>query len=280
MPVVVSAVVAADGHAFELRRFAPEGAASARLLWLPALGVPAAKYDALAAALAARGIEVVLFEWRGLASSDRRAGRGRDWSYRELLDVDLAATLAALEPGPWLFGGHSLGGQFAALLGARQPDRCAGLVLVAAGVPAPATFAGGRGIALAVLARVMPLMTAPFGYFPGHRLKFAGREAATVMRDWAASARRGGYDAIGDGRALDDLLGELAVPALGLRFVDDWMAPAASLDRLLGKLGPGARTLATLDTAELGVTADHFRWLRAPDAVAARIAAWSASLSS
>ena len=43
------------------------------LAFLPALGVPAHKYDGFAAMVAAAGVDVVVHEWRGLASSSLRA---------------------------------------------------------------------------------------------------------------------------------------------------------------------------------------------------------------
>ena len=273
----VQEVVAADGHRFELRRFGPPAGSPPRpgILWLPALGVPAQKYEPLAAGLAAAGIEVVLHEWRGLATSSWRASRRVDWGYRELLGVDLTATLAGLDDGRrWAFAGHSLGAQFAAMLAARHPQRCAGLALVAAGVPYPPTFRSRYRPGLAVLARLMPALVWPFGYFPGHSLKFAGRESAQVMRDWAATARQGRYADYGDGLPMESLLARTRLPALGLTLADDWMAPPASLAMLLGKLGGGDRTVATLDAGALGTAADHFRWMRRPDAVVARIAAW------
>ena len=66
------------------------------LLWLPALGVAARHYLPLAQALARRDTAVFLHEWRGHGSSSLRAGRGCDWGYRELLQLDLAASEAAV----------------------------------------------------------------------------------------------------------------------------------------------------------------------------------------
>src|SRR5688572_32255015 len=113
MAVELHPVVAADGHRFDLRRFAAvpgRGVARPGLLFVPALGVPAQKYDVFASRLADAGIDVAVHEWRGLASSTRRAGRGCDWGYRELF-ADLDASLAALGGAARVFGGHSLGGQ-------------------------------------------------------------------------------------------------------------------------------------------------------------------------
>ena len=76
------------------------------LLWLPALGVPARKYERLAVALAPHGIALGVHEWRGTGAHPARPSRRNDWGYRELLMEDIPATreaLAARHPG--LFSG-------------------------------------------------------------------------------------------------------------------------------------------------------------------------------
>lgn len=272
MAVTEIPVATADGHSFRLRR---HGLGERGLFWIPALGVPAAKYDAYAEALAAEGIVCTVHEWRGLGSSSLRARRGVDWGYAELLREDLAAAFAALDQGVrWSIGGHSLGGQFAAMLAALQPERCAGLVLVATGVPHAGTFRGRQRIGVDLFARSLPALTRLAGYYPGHRLGFAGREAGQVMRDWAATVRSGRYLAYGGEAPLDQAMARFQRPVLGLRFAHDWLVPEASLECLLAKLGPGQRTVETFDDDRLGVVVDHFRWMRRPAAVAARVADW------
>lgn len=273
----VQPLTSEDGHRFDLRRTGHEAATG--LLWLPALGVPARKYDGFAEAVAAQGIDVAVHEWRGLDSSSARARRGEDWDYAAVLR-DLEASLAAMPTGQrLLFGGHSLGGQFAAMLAARHPTRCAGLVLVATGVPDPATFAPRQRWGVRAFVWLTPLVTWLFGYFPGQRLKFAGREAGNVMRDWSASARRARYAAYGEDEAMESRLARVRAPVLGLLMRHDWLATRASLDALVAKLGNGPRDVQLLDDDDLGTRADHFRWLRAPSALATRIAAWAGRLS-
>ena len=66
------AVQCDDGHRYEVIACVP-AQPLARLLWLPALGVAAARhYLPLALALAARGVAVYLHEWRGNGSSSLR----------------------------------------------------------------------------------------------------------------------------------------------------------------------------------------------------------------
>lgn len=266
--------VSADGHRSCLRLH-PAGEGAPGLVWLPALGVPAQKYDGFARALAAAGVSCAVHEWRGIGSSSLRARRGVDWGYREILQQDLPASRAALDPNQrWHYGGHSLGGQFAAMAAARQPLACAGLVLLATGVPDETTFRGRQRLGIGMFARLMPLLTAVAGHYPGEALRFAGREASQLMRDWAATVRSGRYLGYGDAEPLDEAMARLHLPVLALRMANDWLAPRASLQALLDKLGGGHQDVEEFDDGRLGAPADHFRWMRQPDAVAACIAAW------
>lgn len=267
-------VVAGDGHASQLRLFGAAPGAPG-IFWLPALGVPASKYDGFARALAAEGVACAVHEWRGNGSSSLRARRGSDWGYRELLQHDLPASVAALQGGSrWYFGGHSLGGQLAAMAAARQPHRSAGLALVATGVPHAAAFGGRQRLGVGMFARVLPALTRLAGYYPGHRLGFAGREAGQLMRDWAATVNTGRYGRYGHRDELEAALAALAQPVLGVRMVHDWLVPPASMQALLDKLGSGPKTVELFDDSRLGARADHFRWMRQPQALAACIAGW------
>ena len=266
-----------DGHAWTNLATRPEQV-RAGLIWLPALGVPAAKYLNFAGALAEQGIATVIHEWRGTGSSSWRASRRSDWGYRELLTADIPATVASVASGAlaerWLIGGHSLGGQLAAMSLALAPSSAAGLVLIGTGIPAAETYPGMRRFGIRAFARSVPPITRLFGYFPGDRLQWAGREAGRLMRDWASTIHRGEYRQLLAERDLDAALAQLHRPALGLRMSEDWLAPASSLQMLMDRLGSGEREQRVFDAQALGTTADHFRWMRHPQALAGAVRAW------
>ncbi|KFN42878.1 alpha/beta hydrolase family protein [Arenimonas oryziterrae] len=268
---------AEDGHTWTTRLW-PAADAQAGLFWIPALGVPAGKYERWAQSLAARGVTVAVHEWRGNDTSSLRPARDSDWGYRELVATDMPASLAVAQsaaPGlPWMLGGHSLGGQLAVMAAALDPEAFAGLLLIATGVPDQRSFRGGQRALIAIFARVVPLITSVFGLFPGDRLNWAGREAATVMRQWAGTVRTGNYDNVGLPGDIEQAMKQLRLPALGLRFTDDWLVPEASLDALFGKLGEGRHVRESFDAARLGDRADHFRWMKTPEPVNATVAAW------
>ena len=274
MRVEESRLQAPDGHGFVLRHWRPHKARGG-LLFLPALGVPANKYDAFAQALYEHDIAAAVPDWRGTASSDWRAARNRDWGYAQLLDQDLPTALDALPRDlPWCLGGHSLGGQFAAMLAARRPERCAGLALVATGVPDWRSYRGSKRWGIAGFAHALPLVTRIVGHYPGERLGFAGREAGGLMRDWSRTVRRGRYSDYGETTDLQAARARVACPALGVHFRHDTLVPEPTLHHLLEKLGPGPRRIEHFDNDRLGAQADHFRWMREPAAVAAAVADW------
>lgn len=274
-PLVIP-VSTVDGASFELLCVVPD--APHRLLyWLPAMGMPARHYQPFAEALAAHGVGVVLHEWRGIGSSDRRADRHCNWGYRELLQRDLAAGLEALHQR-WpqavcSVGGHSLGGQLGLLLACLHPDAFDSGVLVASGAPYWRGFRQGWAIGLGV--QLAALCARLFGYLPGRRLGFAGNEARGVIADWARSGRSGRYAVAGMDQDLDSKLSALQLPVLALRLRDDWLAPAGSLNWLLDKLGPADHTPVLLAPQDLaGGPADHFSWMKMPAPIAARVFNW------
>ena len=273
-------VLSADGARFELLAHVPPGEWRELLFWIPALGVPARHYLPLAEALAARGVAMVVHEWRGIGSSDWRAGRHCDWGYRTLLEHDLpAASATVLARWPqarrWI-GGHSLGGQFSLLHASRHPGAYAGALLVASGAPYWRCFRWRWLVGAAYLGA--PWLAAACGYLPGRRIGFGGNEARTLIADWARSGRSGRYAAAGCDEDLEQQLAGLSLPVLAVRLQDDWLVPAASLDWLLGKLPRAAATRQVVDTAALGADrADHFGWMRTPAPIAARLAAWIAA---
>lgn len=270
-----------DGAYFELLCVQPERPWQQMLYWLPAMGVPARHYLPLAEALAGRGIAVVIHEWRGIGSSDQRAGRRTNWGYHELLLSDLPAGMGCVRSqwpaAPIYLAGHSLGGQIACLYAALHPLQHAGMILVASGAPYWRCFRQHLIVALgAVLA---PVVAAVAGYLPGRRIGFAGNEARRLTADWARTARSGRYAQADVAPDVEARLASLQLPVLALRLRDDWIAPARSLAWLLGKLPRTPQTVSVLAPEDMrGQAADHFGWMTAPMPIAENIVRWVATL--
>lgn len=95
------------------------------------------------------------------------------------------------------------------------------------------------------------------------------------MRDWAQTVRRGHYDGLlGLPERLGERIAALQLPFLGVRLAEDRLVPAASLQALISATGSRSASERLLDKGHLGVAADHFAWMREPQAVADAIAGW------
>ncbi len=269
------AVVADDGHAWTLLARIPEHA-RASLLWLPALGVAAKHYLPFADALAARGIAVFLHEMRGNGSSTLRPDRQHDWGYRELLLQDLPASEAAvartMADTPRLIGGHSLGGQLACCRLGLAPETAQGLWLVASGSPYWRAFPARNRLWLPLAYRFLPWLARLRGTLPGRLIGFGGNEARGVIRDWARTGLSGRYAGKGIDTDLEAAMSRVRVPIHGLTLTDDWLGPASSLRFLLSKLPLSRARIDLLGVGELNTGADHFSWMKRPEAVAAALA--------
>ncbi|MCG6117162.1 MAG: alpha/beta hydrolase [Aquimonas sp.] len=268
-------VRAADGAEADLHLWAsPE--ARRGLYFLPALGVGLRPNHIFASALAEAGIAVALHEWRGLGGSSLRAQRRCDWGYRELLELDLPAGLAAARaaaPGLcWEIGGHSLGGQLALLAAALQPEVFQRVHVIASGMPDWRAYSRLRGLGIWAALHALPGTARLLGHYPGERFGFAGREALGVLRDWSHSGRHRRYrlrDSAQDPEAaLQAFRGR--VQALHMR--SDWLCPSRSLQSLAAKTPQADWRIETLDDAEFAPRrADHFAWLKAPAPVVQRV---------
>lgn len=209
--------------------------------------------------------------------------RREDWGYRELLCEDIPASLATLRqnhPGlPVLFGGHSIGAQFAVLAAALHGGSD-GLVAIGSGVPHWRMFPPPLRWLVGGFSHVLSPLTRALGHYPGDRLRFAGREAGQLMRDWAQTVRRGDYDRLpGLPARMGEHIARVEVPFLGLRLSEDWLVPEVSLRALMAATGSRARQERVFDGRALGTTPDHYAWMRQPPAVAQEIAGWWAGMA-
>jgi predicted alpha/beta hydrolase len=270
-------VVAPDGARSELICVQPVEPATHWVYWLPAMGVAAKHYLLLAEAFAARGVAVALHEWRGIGSSKHHADRKHDWGYRQLLEADLTAGVREArthwpDATCWM-GGHSLGGQLACLYASLHRQDVAGILLVASGSPYWRTFAYAPLIYLA-LALAAPL-SQWLGYLPGRKLGFGGNEARGVIADWSRSGRTGRYAAHGMSVDIEQQLAAVQSPVWALRLRDDWLAPTRSLAWLLDKMPQAPKRTGIIEPGQLaGQPADHFSWMKVPDAIVAQWVAW------
>lgn len=246
---------------------------------MPAMGTRSRFYNGFGAAMAAAGVSFASCDWRGMESSSLRASHRTDFGYRHLVEQDISAVVAALRAkqpdAPLWIGGHSLGGQLAALYASHDPERVNGLVIIAAGTVHFSAWARAGALRILALTQSATLISRVVGHFPGRRIGFAGREARGVIRDWAATARSGRYRVHGSAHDYEHAMRQLDKPVLALGFEADTLAPAKATEGLLGKLPRCRRTHLRWSAADSGgVALDHFSWAKRPDLVVPAVADW------
>ena len=263
-----------DGHRYNLIARIP-ARPQAALLWLPALGVAARHYLPFAEALAAKGVAVFLQEMRGNGSSNLRPSRQVDWGYRHILALDIARSHAAMAEHcgaqERVIGGHSIGAQFAACYLGLHPDAFDRLWLVASGSPYWRTFPAPKRCLLPFAFQFVPWIADRRGVFHGRRLGFAGDEARSLMRDWAKVGLSNRYAAAGMESNLEEALSQVKARIHTVLMKDDWLAPRRSMQALLDKMPQTTAATQILDRAALGTNANHFAWMRQPQAVASAL---------
>ena len=257
-------------------------------LLLPAMGVRATYYAGLAEALARRGCASLTADLRGHGTSSVRPSRHADFGYREMVELDLPALLAAarreLPPGRHLVClGHSLGGQMACLASARlahlsEPETPlpSAIVTVASCSVYYRCWGRPKSVGVYSVIQTARLSSWLFGYYPGHLLGFAGREARGVIRDWWHQGTTGRYHLHGSEHDYESLLANQPVPILALSFHDDPLCPSAAVEHLLAKMPTSPETHLHLHPSDLeSPKLGHFDWIRSADALIGRVLEWS-----
>jgi predicted alpha/beta hydrolase len=279
-------VVASDGPEFTTLVYdACDNAERGRpiLMWTPAMGVTASFYRPFAQTLAVGGLGVALTDLRGAGLSPIRADRRNDFGYSEVVGRDLPAIWDALKreyPGRRvLVGGHSLGGQMSCLFAATNPE-VEVLILVACcsvyyrGWPFPTC--------LGVLAfeRFAAFTARVWGHFPGRLFRFGGREARSLVRDWASQGTTGRYTARRARIDYEPLLEAAELSVFSLSFTDDGYCPEKAVAHLLGKMKRARVTHRRMRPQDLGLeSVGHFDWARRPEQIAPIILEWVTRLT-
>ncbi len=255
--------------------FAAASADAPILLVVPALGTPAGVYRRLAAEFAVAGVHVGVVELRGAGRSPVRARRGVDWGYADLVDGEIAHAYAlarARHPlAPIHALGHSLGGHVLLLHQARRPEQpLASLALVASGTPYWRNYRGLGSLGVRLIGIAADLGSRCFGYYPGDLLRFAGRQGARLMREWAVLVREGRFAAVWPDGDWQERLHATRTRLLGISVPGDSFTPARTTEHLLRLAGvPQA-----VERLQVDGKPGHFGWLREPAPVVGRLRDW------
>ena len=270
-------ITTADKHHFNATLYSTQDEHAPVLIFLAALGTPARVYGRFSREMIAHGVQVCTADWRGIGSSSVRAGRSSDFSYRHLVEFDLASLIQAvrksLPHAPIWLGGHSLGGQMSLLRAGAHPDDISGVVLIASGSVHLPCFPWKLRLGIRALVYLHRATRPVLGYFPGSRFGFGGREASGLMHDWSHVALTGKYKPRGATADYERLLNSLEMPVLSLSFAADTWSPYHAAKALVDKVpGSISKHWHWSQADSKGVALDHYSWLKQPVLVAPAVA--------
>ncbi|MEM6802505.1 MAG: alpha/beta fold hydrolase [Bacteroidota bacterium] len=228
-----------DGARNEIHLY-PSGKPHAPLILIsPAMGLRASYYKTMAENFAKNGMDACTVDYRGTGLSSLRASRKVDFGY-ETLVADLREVVQKLKEQfptkPLFLLGHSLGGQIGGLYTSRYPGELNGLILIAA---CTVYYKGWKEEGMGrvkIAVNLFPLLANIWGYFPGKRLGFGGREARTVLRDWGVNGKEGIYAPKGSTFDYEAALKKFDQPLLAMSLEGDDFAPKLAVAGLVHKL--------------------------------------------
>jgi predicted alpha/beta hydrolase len=260
-------LTAEDGTVLAAQLYARDAAPRASVVIHPAVATPARYYEAFAEHLAARGLEVLTYDYRGVGRSRPASLRNFDATLSQWAELDAvaAARFATRDPArPFIAIGHSFGGQVALAL-PNAPTPTAAMLVAAQsgywrGFDWPARL---RMLALWHLA--VPAVTGVFGYGPG----FTGLGEdlpAGVMWQWRRWCLHPDYYFGEHPEFRARLLGYRG-PLLAMSFTDDRFVPEAGARWLLDRLPHARAEHRRISPREAGLRSiDHFGFFRRSNA--------------
>lgn len=265
-------VLAADGVPLGVRVWErpPHEGPRPVVLVCPATSVACRWYTRFARYLHRSGLQVLLFDYRGIGSSRPPRLRGFRASAIDWGCTDLEAVIGHARqrfPGAPLHAvGHSVGGLVLGL--APSSHRFERVFTVGAQYGYWPDYEARQRLRMALQWHVFtPLLTALCGWFPGRRLGWMEDTPAGVVRDWGLRSARFEQRCHSALRPLDaaarqalvQRLAALRAPTLALSFTDDAFATVPAVERLLAYYVNAPRSHLRLDPSQIGVGAvGHF----------------------
>lgn len=243
------------------------------IICLPALGVRASYYFDLIEKISAAGFHSITIDWRGNGASSERPSRKNDWGYSTLLaDIEeLIQRSKELFPNTKIVTlGHSLGGQLSCLLTAKSPELIDELVLIACCSVYYKGWEGFGQFKILAASTIFYPLSLLFGYFPGHRLSFGGKEAVTLMRDWSRNGRNGHYKLTNSMFDFDAQLAKVEKRITAISIDQDTFAPPSAMANLYRKFSKNSSIKHLhLTKKETGVAKlNHFSWVKSGEIIA------------
>lgn len=250
------------------------------VLILPAMAMKAKHYLALAKSLHAQGLSVATCDLRAQGESRPALREGKDFGYREMLEVDLPAVVAALRQrfphAPLHLFGHSLGGQLALLFAAAQPTAATSVTVIGTGTVFWRAFGPRRWVEALTNIQWIGLVSRVKGYWPGGVL-IPGAMAGGVMVDWSLHSLTSNYRPKGSSLDYNRLLADMTLPVLAISLEDDRLGPKSNVDFLVSRMPAAQVTQWHVEGDSPVIHRDHFEWLEDSPVIAQRVSEWIGS---
>jgi predicted alpha/beta hydrolase len=234
-------------------------------------GIPAKRYRYFASFLAASGIPVLTFDYRGIGLSRPRSLRGFNARAEDWSEADCGGAIQwmrARYPDARLAGvAHSIGSLI--IGGAPNLGECAQLVFIASHTGYFGDYGKRRRIPMALLWHgVMPLLAHLFGYFPASLLRLGEDIPRGIALQWAARRtpelrpEATGSDT-SRARAMLARFDAIKVPIHAFSFSDDAFATTAGARRLLAVYSGVEAAYERIEPASVGLASiGHLGFLR------------------
>jgi len=256
-------LVTSDGYSLGATLFAPPFPGLGTVIVHGATAVPQGYYRRFAEFLAARGLRVLTYDYRGVGASRPAELAGFDATMTDWARLDAAAAHAWVRDHhgdePLALVGHSFGGQLLGLVD--EAAAAAGALLVGSQLGSVTLWPPLRRILFgAFLRTLVPAATSALGYLPG----WAGLGAdlpAGVAREWAGWCLQPRYllDAHPEAAAR---FAAFRRPVLLYSFSDDGYAPPRTVEALVKLLGGADLEQRRLGPEDVGAPIGHFGFFR------------------
>lgn len=259
-------IVARDGRSLAATTYATAGDVDGVVIINGATGVKRGYYDRYARFLASHGLVVLTYDYRGIGGSVEGNIRVEACDMRQWGEVDVASVIDAAArryPGKRLLAvGHSAGGQLFGL--ADNNELVDAMFAVSSQSGYWKQWTGFARWRLALLWHVlMPGVVSALSYFPSRRIGFGEDLPGGVAREWARWCRHPDYLVDREGRPLRQHFASYRGHIRACVVTDDWMAPHAAVEALMGFFVAARVEIALLAPAEVGArTLGHFGYFR------------------
>lgn len=259
-------IIARDGRSLAATRYAATGDVDSVVIVNGATGVKRGYYDRYARFLAEHGFEVLTYDYRGIGGSADGAVSAEACDMRQWGEVDVTSMIDAAArryPGKRLLVvGHSVGGQLFGL--ADNNERVHAMFAVSVQSGYWKHWRGAPRWRLALLWHVlMPLLVGVLSYFPSRRFGFGENLPGGVAREWARWCRHPDYLVDRDGAPLRQHFARYRGRIRACVVTDDWMAPLAAVEALMGFFVAAQIEIQSLSPADIGAKAlGHFGYFR------------------